>query len=161
MTLGLMMASFSLMQFLFAPTWGRVSDCKGRRPILLLGLFGSVVFSVLCGLAASLEPAEHATLAVALFFAARIGAGISGATIATAQAVIADCTPPEKRRHGMAMIGAAFGIGFSFGPLIGAGALALYPQHYGLIGYVAAGLSCAALVLGVLLMPETRQAGSP
>src|SRR5436190_1529210 len=75
-TLGLLMASFSLMQFFFAPTWGRISDRRGRRPILLLGLFGSVLFYSLFGFAASLDPATSATLALVLFFAARIGAGI-------------------------------------------------------------------------------------
>src|SRR5438552_677509 len=83
-------------------------------------------------------PASNATLAVALFFAARIGAGISGATIATAQAVIADCTPPEKRKHGMALIGAAFGIGFTFGPLIGYFGLTYFEGHPQAIGYTAA-----------------------
>ena len=120
---GLLMASFSLMQFLFAPVWGRISDRIGRRPILLIGLGGSVVFYALFGYACSLPPEDYALLALTLFFVARIGAGISGATIATAQAVVADCTPPEHRKHGMAMIGAAFGIGFTLGPLIGSASL--------------------------------------
>src|SRR5213079_2401755 len=109
--LGLLMASFSLMQFLGSPIWGRVSDRIGRRPILLIGLLGSVVFYALFGYAASLPHATEAaaTMAMLLFFIARIGAGVSGATISTAQAVIADCTAPEKRKHGMALIGAAFG----------------------------------------------------
>ena len=120
---GLLMASFSFMQFLFAPLWGRVSDRIGRRPILLIGLAGSVVFYSLFGYACSLSPDRYAAVALALFFVARIGAGISGATIATAQAVVADCTPPERRKHGMAMIGAAFGIGFTLGPMIGSASL--------------------------------------
>ena len=124
--LGLLMASFSLMQFLFAPMWGRVSDRIGRRPILLLGLFGSVIFYALFGFAASFDPATQALMAVVLFFVSRLGQGFFGATIATAQAVIADCTPPEKRKHGMALIGAAFGIGFTFGPLIAYFALKLW-----------------------------------
>jgi MFS family permease len=119
---GLLMSSFSLMQFIFAPIWGRVSDRIGRRPILLLGLAASVVFYALFGVACSLK-ADMALLALVLFFVARIGAGIAGATISTAQAVVADCTPPERRKHGMALIGAAFGIGFTFGPLIGSASL--------------------------------------
>ncbi len=119
---GVLMSSFSLMQFIFAPIWGRVSDRIGRRPILLLGLAGSVVFYLLFGYACSL-PTDMALFALVLFFVARIGAGIAGATISTAQAVIADCTPPERRKHGMALIGAAFGIGFTFGPLIGSASL--------------------------------------
>lgn len=119
---GALMSSFSLMQFIFAPIWGRVSDRIGRRPILLLGLGGSVVFYALFGYACSLGT-DQALLVLALFFVSRIGAGVAGATISTAQAVIADCTPPERRKHGMALIGAAFGIGFTFGPLIGSASL--------------------------------------
>jgi DHA1 family tetracycline resistance protein-like MFS transporter len=153
---GLLMASFSAMQFLFAPVWGRVSDRVGRRPILLLGLAGSVVFYALFGYASDLDPKTHATAALALLFLSRIGAGIAGATISTAQAVIADCTPPEKRKHGMAMIGMAFGIGFTFGPLVGFAALLWAPGTRGAIGYTAAGLSALALALGAVLLRETR-----
>jgi MFS family permease len=157
--LGLLMASFSAMQFFFAPVWGRISDRVGRRPILLIGLVGSVVFYILFGYASDLpaEPAQSATLALVLLFVARIGAGIAGATIATAQAVIADCTTPDRRKHGMALIGAAFGIGFTFGPLVGFASLYAFPEHYGVIGYTAAGLSLLALVLGIVLLPETRR----
>ena len=84
------------MQFIFAPIWGRVSDRVGRKPILILGLAGSVVFYSLFGYASSLS-SSNAQLALILMFISRVGAGIAGATIATAQAVIADCTPPEKR----------------------------------------------------------------
>jgi len=157
---GLMMSSFSLMQFLGAPIWGRVSDRIGRRPVLLLGLGGSVVFYFLFGIASDLPAESMAGLAIALIFVSRIGAGISGATIATAQAVIADCTPPEKRKMGMALIGAAFGIGFTFGPLVGFGALVLFPNHHGVIGYAAASLSLVALILGANLLHETRRPDS-
>ncbi len=157
---GLLMASFSLMQFLFAPTWGRISDRIGRRPILLLGLAGSVLFYALFGIAASIPAASNAMLALVLFFLARIGAGVAGATIATAQAVIADCTPPEKRKHGMALIGAAFGIGFTFGPLIGYLALSWFEDYPGAIGYAASALSLVALLLGLRMLPETRQFGA-
>jgi DHA1 family tetracycline resistance protein-like MFS transporter len=153
---GLLMSSFSLMQFLFAPIWGRLSDRIGRRPILLIGLLGSVVFYSLFGYAASLAPEHAAALALVLFFVTRIGAGVAGATIATAQAVIADSTPPEKRKHGMALIGAAFGIGFTFGPLIGFGCLWISNNNLPAIGYTAAGLSAVAWLLGLGLMPETR-----
>ncbi len=157
---GMLMSSFSLMQFLFAPVWGRLSDRIGRRPILLIGLCGSVFFYALFGYAASLDPAVQAALAMLLFFAARIGAGISGATISTAMAVVADCTPPEKRKHGMALIGAAFGIGFTFGPLIGFGCFYFHPGHMELIGYAAAGMSLVALILGLALLRETRIFGA-
>src|SRR5262245_15196989 len=158
---GCLLAVFSLMQFIFAPIWGRISDRVGRRPILLMGLAGSVVFYSLFGYALSLPPQTEAPLALALLFVARTGAGIAGATISTAQAVIADCTSPQKRKHGMALIGAAFGIGFTFGPLLGAGSLRLFPHQHAVIGYTAAGLSLVALGLGLLLLPETRRPGGP
>lgn len=121
--LGLLMASFSAMQFLFAPLWGALSDRIGRRPVLLLGLMGSTLSYALFGVASSLgRDGQLLQLGpIAWLFIARIGAGIAGATISTAQAVIADCTGVEGRGRGMALIGAAFGIGFTFGPLIGAG----------------------------------------
>src|SRR4051794_36294130 len=161
LTIGLLFSSFSLMQFVFAPLWGRVSDRIGRRPILLIGLAGSVVFYALFGYAATIDPGQS-SLAIGLMFVSRIGAGIAGATIATAAAVIADCTPPEGRKRGMALIGAAFGVGFTFGPLIAFAAVRLLPQQgHGAVGYVAAALSAVALVLGVAMLPETRVPGRP
>jgi MFS family permease len=160
LVLGLLMSSFSLMQFLFAPVWGRVSDQVGRRPILLLGLAGSVVFYTLFGFSLTMPPDSLAAAAVALMFVARIGAGVAGATIATAQAVIADCTPPEQRKQGMAMIGMAFGIGFTFGPIFGFGALQFFPGNHEAIGYTAAGLSLVALLLALRVLPETRRAAA-
>jgi MFS family permease len=155
--LGALMASFSLMQFLAAPLWGRLSDRIGRRPVLLVGLTGSVVFYALLGFACALPAEQQAGLALTLLFVARLGAGLAGATIATAQAVIADSTPPDKRKHGMALIGAAFGIGFTFGPLVGALAMFVWPQHHEAVGYTAAGMSLVALLLGLRLLPETRK----
>jgi MFS family permease len=155
LVIGLLLSSFSLMQFLFAPAWGRLSDRIGRRPVLLVGLSGSVVFYLLFGYATLVQ-------SLALLFLARIGAGISGATLGTAQAVIADSTPPQTRAKGMALIGMAFGVGFTFGPMIGAffageaagSSLSAAP------GFVAAGLSLAALLLAFALLPETRPEGA-
>ena len=98
---GLLMASFSVMQFIFAPILGRLSDRVGRRPVLLVSLIGSAVGYVLFGIAGS----------IAMLFASRIIDGISGGNISTAHAVIADITGPEDRAKGMGLIGAAFGAG--------------------------------------------------
>jgi MFS family permease len=145
--IGALIASFSAMQFLFAPVWGRISDRIGRRPVLLVGLAGSVVFYTVFGFADS----------VGWLFLSRIGAGICGATISTSAAYIADVTPPEQRVRGMALIGAAFGIGFTLGPPLG-----FYAHHLGEVlekegsvshavalsfpGLVAAAISAASLV---------------
>ena len=125
-TLALLLASFSMMQFLFAPVWGRLSDRIGRRPVLLIGLAGSCFFYSLFGYATSLGSDSSLLGMGALFwlFVGRIGAGLAGATIPTAQAYIADVTTDAQRSRGMALIGAAFGIGFTFGPLLGAGFVA-------------------------------------
>ncbi|HXG08830.1 MAG TPA: MFS transporter [Gemmataceae bacterium] len=155
--LAALMASFSFMQFLFAPVWGRISDRVGRRPILLLGLGGSAAFYALFAYASHLGFTGQPALAVGLILIARVGAGVAGATIATAQAVVADCTPPERRARGMALIGAAFGIGFTFGPLL-AYASFFVPSRAA-PGVAAAGLSLIALLLGVVLLPETLRAG--
>ena len=152
--IGLLVASFSAMQFLFAPAWGRLSDRIGRRPVLMVGFIGSVVFYALFGLA---------TIWRSMFwlFVSRIGAGIAGATITTAQAYIADTTTLETRGRGMAMIGAAFGLGFTFGPLFG-GFTLLWggdtPRAEP--GFFAAGLSAFALALAYFQLPESRRPDS-
>lgn len=147
--IGLLMASFSAMQFMFAPIWGRLSDRIGRRPVLLIGLAGSVMFYALFGVATVMKN-------IALLFVARVGAGICGATIPTAQAYIADTTTLEGRAKGMALIGAAFGLGFTFGPLFGYLAV---PEGTGDPGpgpgYAAAGLSAVALLLAIFKLPES------
>jgi MFS family permease len=158
--LGALLASFSAMQFIFAPIWGRVSDRIGRRPILLMGLFSSVVFYTLFGIASTFGTEGYRELGILLLFLSRIGAGIAGATLGTAQAAIADSTPGEGRSRGMALIGAAFGIGFFFGPILGFLALWLDPEAKGGPGYLAAGLSLIAFLLGVALLPETRRPGA-
>jgi MFS family permease len=152
--LGLLMASFSIMQFVFAPLWGRLSDHIGRRPVLIIGLVGSVVFYTLFGVAT-------AAGSLALLFVSRVGAGIAGATISTAQAYIADSTSLEKRPKGMALIGMAFGLGFTFGPLV---AYLAVPSEGGnpgpWPGYVAALLSLVALGLAIFKLPESKRADS-
>src|SRR5207253_4086876 len=85
--LGLLMASFSAMQFIFAPVWGRISDRIGRRPVLLMGLASSVIFYALFGVASMIGSEGRQELGLVLLFVSRTGAGIAGATISTAQAV--------------------------------------------------------------------------
>jgi DHA1 family tetracycline resistance protein-like MFS transporter len=141
LSLGLLFASFSAMQFVFAPFWGRVSDRWGRRPVLLGGLVGTSLSYVLFGLASSMTG----------LFAARMLAGFFGANVATAQAYIADVTDENDRAKGMGMVGAAFGLGFTFGPLIG-GELAAWEM--GLPGFAAAGFSACAALYGFLRLEE-------
>lgn len=139
---GLIAASFSAMQFLFNPLWGRLSDRVGRRPVLLASLAGSVVSMTLLGAANALW----------MLFAARLLAGIAGANIATAQAYMADITAPEERARAMGRIGAALGLGFVLGPVFG-GLLSRWGA--GLPGYVAAALSLGALGWTLVGLPES------
>lgn len=156
--IGVLFSSFSLMQLIFSPVWGRVSDRIGRRPVLLVSLLGSVVFYALYGLAVSL-PAEQAWVALGLMLVSRVGAGVAGASVGTAAAVIADCTTPERRAKGMALIGFAFGAGFTLGPLIGFFGLELFDQRPWGVGALASGLSAAALLIAALVFKETRRPG--
>ncbi|MEW4451675.1 MFS transporter [Bremerella sp. JC817] len=153
--IGMLMASFSAMQFIFAPLWGRLSDRIGRRPVLMIGLLGSVVFYTLFGIGTVMQ-------SLTVLFISRIGAGIAGATISTAQAYIADTTTLEERPKGMALIGMAFGLGFTFGPLFGYLAVPSGTGDPGpWPGYAAAGLSFVALMLAYFKLPESRSSHSP
>lgn len=164
MTLGMLMACFSAMQFLFAPLWGRISDRVGRRPILLLGLAGSTFFYAVFGWISSFGPEERflGLLPLTWLFLSRIGAGISGATIPTAQAFISDVTTKEQRGQGMALIGAAFGIGFTFGPLIGAYFVSGDPEATPSMGpgLVASLISGIALITAIFRLPESLRPDS-
>lgn len=136
-----LVAVFSLMQFFFAPWWGQLSDRVGRRPVLLIGLFGSAASYLLFGLAGSL----------ATLFIARALAGIMGANIGVAQAYVADVTSAEDRARGMGLIGAAFGLGFIFGPAIG-GALSTLGSAAPFYG--AAALAGTNGILAIFWLPE-------
>lgn len=142
-TVGLLVASFSLAQFVFSPIWGRVSDRVGRKPVLVLSLFGTAVGSLLTGLAGSLW----------LLFAARILDGISGASVSVAQAAVTDLAPPSQRPRLLGLLGAAFGLGFVAGPAIGALA-ALGGPHVPFL--VAAALAFVNAVVAAFRLPETR-----
>lgn len=160
--LGLLSASFSAMQFLFAPLWGRISDRVGRRPILLLGLLGSTLsYSLFSYVSHFQTNVEWMGLNVlGWLFVSRIGAGIAGATIPTAQAYIADSTETANRGKGMALIGVAFGVGFVFGPMIGAVSLKLneYLPDWR-PGAVAASLSGVAFLVALAKLPESLRLG--
>jgi MFS transporter, DHA1 family, tetracycline resistance protein len=170
-SIALLFSLFSLMQFLFSPYWGRLSDRIGRRPILLISLSGSVVFYTLFAIACYL-PLDAGYWAVGLMLVSRIGAGIAGASVSTAAAVIADSTTKENRAKGMGLIGVAFGIGFTFGPLIAFAVLTLFPSNlvnqaigldpaYAWVpGATAAILSFVSLAVAYSRMPETRQPNS-
>ena len=153
--IGVLFSCFSAMQFIFSPMWGRVSDRIGRRPVLLISLLGSVVFYALYGYSVTL-PLEQGMLAVGLMFASRVGAGISGASVGTAAAVIADCTTRENRAKGMALIGIAFGGGFTLGPLIAFFGLELFQEEAWGVGALASGLSAFALIVALMKFKETR-----
>ena len=112
-TLGWLMAVYSLMQFVVAPLWGRLSDRIGRRPVILASLIGTGLAQVLLGIAPRLPNPLFW-----LFFG-RIFAGICAANISVAYAYVTDVTTPENRARGMGMIGAGFGLGFIVGPAIG------------------------------------------
>lgn len=140
----ILMASYSLMQFLFAPFWGRLSDRLGRRPVLLISIGGSILGLLLFAFAQS----------YLLLLVARLVHGAMNANIAVAQAYISDVTTPQTRAKGMGLFGAAFGLGFIFGPGIG-GFLGNLGGHR-LAGLAAAGLAALNLLLAFLLLPESR-----
>lgn len=149
---GLLLSVYSLMQFLFSPFWGRLSDRYGRRPILLFCLLGETLSYIIFALSRSLEW---------LFFA-RLLAGFFGASISTASAYISDITPKSERSKGMALIGAAFGLGFVVGPALGGG-LAVWGHsinpapHFdtSFAAYWVAGLCFANFLFGVKYLKES------
>src|SRR5690348_15793966 len=148
---GVLLASYSIMQFIFAPIWGRASDRYGRRPLILLSLLGSSITYFFFGFANSL----------AMLFAARVACGIlTAAGIPTAQAYIADVTSPDKRAGGMAVLGAAFGLGFAFGPWIG-GLLSSHPilglTPLAMPAYFAAALAACNWVWAFFMLPESHR----
>jgi MFS transporter, DHA1 family, tetracycline resistance protein len=140
---GLLGSVFSLMQFVVAPIAGRWSDRLGRRPIILFGLFASCIAYVALALADTLI----------LVFAARILGGMAGGNVPTAQAYIADITTPANRARGMGLIGAAFGLGFVFGPAIG-GLLTRFGPATPM--WFAATLCLANFAAALVFLPESR-----
>ncbi|HYK03374.1 MAG TPA: MFS transporter [Thermoanaerobaculia bacterium] len=147
---GAVVGVYSIMQFFFAPVWGRLSDRVGRRPVLLISLTASTTGYLLFAFSQSLT----------LLFVSRVIAGIGGANIGTAQAYIADTTTPENRAKGMGLIGAAFGLGFILGPPM-SGILSAVGTRNGLHGnllpgLVAAGLSFTAFLVALGVLAESK-----
>jgi MFS family permease len=152
---GVIIASFSAMQFVFAPIWGRLSDRHGRRPILLISTAGAAfsyaLFAVSCGL-------KNPATALWMMVLSRLLAGASGGNITVAQAYIADISPPEQRSRRMGLIGMAFGLGFIFGPIIGGISL----KHLGNTGpgWIAAGLCALNFLLAAAILTESLKPNS-
>jgi DHA1 family tetracycline resistance protein-like MFS transporter len=143
-TIGLLFASFSVAQFVAAPVLGELSDRWGRRPILIFSLLGTVVSFALLAMAHS----------ITLLFIARIVDGLSGGNITTARAYIADVTPVEDRAKRYGLIGAAFGLGFIFGPALGG--LFAHISYTAPI-WAAAAVSAVAALLAYLWLPEPER----
>ncbi|HEY0005753.1 MAG TPA: MFS transporter [Pyrinomonadaceae bacterium] len=141
-SVGLLFASYSIMQLIFTPILGRLSDRYGRRPILFFSIIGTGLGFLIMGLAQTLW----------MLFAGRILDGITGGNISTAQAYIADITTPENRAKGMGLVGAAFGMGFIFGPAIG-GVLSRWGINVPFL--FASALAFANAVLLYFTLPET------
>ena len=148
---GLIVASYSAMQFLFASAWGRLSDRIGRRPVLLVSTAGAAISYLIFAIAA-------AELNLWLLVVSRIFAGICGANLSVASAYIADVTPPEDRSKKMGLIGMAFGLGFVIGPALGA----ISTDWWGASGpgWTASAICSANLVLAYYILGESRKSDS-
>lgn len=141
-TIWLLLASYAAAQLIGAPLLGRASDRLGRRPILLISIFGTFLGFLLFGFAKSL----------AMLFASRILQGLTGGNLSVAQAYITDVTDAKSRNRGLGMIGAAFGLGFIIGPALGG---LLSGISYSVPAFVAAGLSFINLLLIAFWLPES------
>ncbi len=144
--MGFLMAIYAIMQFLFAPVWGQLSDRYGRKPIILIGVLGNAIAQLLFGLSSALW----------MLFVARALAGVlSSATLPTAMAYIGDSTSEEDRGGGMGIMGAAMGVGMVLGPGLG-GLLA--KEALSLPFFLAAALSAGAFLLILAVLPESLPA---
>ena len=142
---------YSICQFIGAPILGLISDRFGRRPVLAISQAGSAIGYLLLGIAAF----QPGTTRLLLVYLSRIIDGFTGGNISTAQAYVSDVTTPQNRARGMGLLGAAFGVGFSFGPAMGG----IFGHYFGLSspGWIAAGLSAVAAVLSWVRLPESRK----
>ena len=146
--IGLLGATYPLMQFIGAPILGRLSDQYGRKPVLVISQIGTFIGFIVLGLANALP----------ILFLSRIIDGLSGANIATAQAAISDVTNEKTRTQGLGLIGAAFGLGFIIGPIIAFVALALTDNDYRAPAFAAATFSLISILLTAFWFKETLPA---
>jgi MFS transporter, DHA1 family, tetracycline resistance protein len=142
--IGWLVGIFSLSQFFFSPVWGKISDRVGRKPVLLIGMIGTVVGYLLMGMAK----------VVLVLFIARLIAGVASANIGTAQAYLADISSPETRARAMGLLGAAFGLGFVFGPALGGWAGVTF--GYASPMFIAAGLAALNFFFVLGFLPESH-----
>ena len=154
LVIGGIIASFSAMQFFFAPVWGRLSDRIGRRPVMLISNLGAAGSYALFAIACSMT----GTAGLVWILISRVFAGICGANLSVASAYIADISPPEKRSARMGLIGMAFGLGFIFGPALGAFSAEIFGKQGP--GWVAAGFCAANFILGWFILGESRKPNS-
>lgn len=150
LVIGILQATYPLMQFLGAPLLGRLSDRFGRKPVLIVSQIGTFAGFILLGFADTLW----------LLFLSRIIDGLSGANISTAQAAIADSTNERTRTQGLGLVGAAFGLGFVLGPVIAFIVLAATGQNYQAVAWTAAFFSLASILLTSFWFHETLTADS-
>ena len=153
--IGAIIASFSAMQFVFSPVWGRLSDHHGRRPILLISTAGAALSYLLFAIGSGFESHQAALWALLV---SRVFAGACGGNITVAQAYIADITPPENRSKRMGLIGMAFGLGFIFGPAISGIALKLFGATGP--GWAATVLCAANFILAFSILAESLKPDS-
>ena len=146
--IGLLSAAYPVMQFVGAPILGRLSDRYGRKPILIISQVGTLAGFLLLGFANTL----------AVLFLSRLIDGLSGANIATAQAIIADSTTEKTRTQGLGLLGAAFGLGFIVGPLIAFVSLAVSGNNFHVPAFAAAICSAASILLSWFMLKETHPA---
>jgi MFS transporter, DHA1 family, tetracycline resistance protein len=148
---GAIVASFSLMQFIFAPWWGKLSDRIGRRPVLLVSNLGSALAYAGFGYASTFQ----GQAALWFLLASRVFAGIAGANLSVASAYIADVSPPEKRSKSMGLIGMAFGLGFILGPALGS----FSAKYLGLPGpgWVAGAICFLNFLFTAFFLVESRK----
>ncbi len=147
LTVGILQATYPMMQFLGAPILGRLSDRFGRKPVLIVSQIGTLIGFIMLGFANTLT----------VLFLSRIIDGLSGANISTAQAAIADSTTEKTRTQGLGLVGAAFGVGFVLGPILAFVVLAATGQNYQAVAFTAALFSFISIMLTTFWFKETYQ----